>query len=232
MLHRWLQLASTPAVRAARDRYGSAAPYARLDGTLGEDGPVNHDRLGEEEAAFIAARDGFYLASVSETGWPYVQYRGGPAGFLRVLDERTLGFADFRGNRQYVTTGNVAGDDRVSLILMDYAHRRRLKIFGRLRMIEAGQDEDLAARLAMPGYAGVIERAALIRLEAFDWNCPQHITPRFTEAEIEQALAPMRADMTTLLAENQRLRGLLEEQARPGGSDPAAARDRPAPGRP
>ena len=142
-------------------------------------------------------------------GWPYVQYRGGPAGFLKVLDDHTLGFADFRGNRQYVTTGNVADNDRVSLFLMDYAHRRRLKIFGRLRMIDSGQDADAVARLAVPGYAGVIERAALIHVEAFDWNCPQHITPRFTQAELESALAPMRADMETLVAENERLRRLL-----------------------
>lgn len=209
MLHKWLQLASTPSVREARERYGSAAHYARLDGSLGQGGEVGHDRLGDAEAEFIAERDGFYLASVSATGWPYVQYRGGPAGFLKVLDDRTLGFADFRGNRQYVTTGNVADNDRVSLFLMDYAHRRRLKIFGRLRMSEAGQDADTVSQLAVPGYAGVIERAALIHVEAFDWNCPQHITPRFTQAELEGALAPMRADMETLVAENERLRRLL-----------------------
>ena len=124
MLHRWLEIASTPSVKAVRARYGSAAQYGRLDRTLDPDGPVRNDRIGEAEAAFIAGQDGFYLASVSETGWPYVQYRGGPAGFLRVIDERTLGYAEFRGNRQYVTTGNVAMNDRVSLFLMDYAHQR------------------------------------------------------------------------------------------------------------
>ncbi len=209
MLHRWLEIASTPAVKAARERYGSAAQYARLDGTQDPDGPVRNDRLGEAEAAFIAGRDGFYLASVSQTGWPYVQYRGGPAGFLRVLDERTLGYADFRGNRQYVTTGNVAGDDRVSLFLMDYAHQRRLKLFGRLRMVDAGDDPGLAASLAVPGYSGRVERAAVIAVEAFDWNCPQHIAPRFTPSELEQALAPVREEIAALRAENDRLRGLL-----------------------
>ncbi len=136
-----------------------------------------------------------------------MQYRGGPAGFLRVVDESTLGFADLRGNRQYVTAGNVAADDRVSLFLMDYAHQRRLKIFGHLRMIDAGADPDLVSGLAVPGYAGTVERAALIRVEAFDWNCPQHITPRFTQAEVEQALAPMRREIERLRAENERLRG-------------------------
>jgi uncharacterized protein len=209
MLHRWLEIASTPSVKAARERYGSAAQYARLDGTQGTDGPVRNDRLGEAEAAFIRGRDGFYLASVSETGWPYVQYRGGPPGFLRLLDEGTLGFADLRGNRQYVTTGNVAGNDRVSLFLMDYAHQRRLKIFGRMRAVDASEDPELAASLALPGYPGKVERAALITVEAFDWNCPQHITPRFTQAELAEAFAPVREELLALRSENERLREAL-----------------------
>lgn len=203
MLHNWLKIASTPTVWAARERYGSAAQYARLDGTLDQDGPVRNDRLGEAEAAFIAERDGFYLASVSETGWPYVQYRGGPAGFLRVVDERTLGFTDFRGNRQYVTIGNVAANERVSLFLMDYAHQRRLKIFGRVRVVDSNEHPRLAASLAVPGYPGRVERAVLIEVEAFDWNCPQHITPRFTQSELEEALAPLREEIASLRAEKR-----------------------------
>ncbi|HEV2602573.1 MAG TPA: pyridoxamine 5'-phosphate oxidase family protein [Microvirga sp.] len=206
MIHRWLEIASTPSVRAARERYGSAASYAKLDGTNPADEPVRNDRLREKEAAFISARDGFYLASVSETGWPYVQYRGGPAGFLRVMDERTLGFADFAGNRQYVTAGNVAADDRVSLLLMDYAHQRRLKIFGHLRMVDAGDDPELASSLAVPDYGERVERAALIRVEAFDWNCPQHITPRFTLAELEGVLAPVREEIDSLRIEDRLFR--------------------------
>ena len=213
MLHKWLEIASTPAVKAARERYGSAAQYARLDGTLDPDGPVRNDRLTDAEAGFIAARDGFYLASVSETGWPYVQYRGGPAGFLRVIDERTLGYADLRGNRQYVTTGNVVGNDRVALFLMDYAHQRRLKIFGRVRIVGASADPELADKLAVSGYGGGLERAVLVTVEAFDWNCPQHITPRFTQSELEQALAPVRDTITALRAENERLHSLLGERA-------------------
>jgi predicted pyridoxine 5'-phosphate oxidase superfamily flavin-nucleotide-binding protein len=212
MLHKWLQIASTPAVKAARARNGSAAQYARIDGTADPEGEPRYDRLGPAERDFIAARDGFYLASISETGWPYVQYRGGPPGFLRVLDETTLGYAEFRGNRQYITTGNVAGNDRVSLFLMDYAHQRRLKLFGHLRLIEAESDPTLVARLTVPGYNATIERAALIQLEAFDWNCPQHITPRFTEAEIDAALGPVRDEMAALAAENERLRGVLGEK--------------------
>ncbi|MET0743699.1 MAG: pyridoxamine 5'-phosphate oxidase family protein [Microvirga sp.] len=213
MLHRWLEIASTPSVKAAREHYGSAAQYARLDGTLDRAGPVRNDRLGQAESDFISGRDGFYLASVSETGWPYVQYRGGPAGFLRVVDDRTLGFADFRGNRQYVTAGNVAENDRVSLFLMDYAHQRRLKIFGRLRMVDASANPELAASLSLPDYAARSERAALIQVEAFDWNCPQHITPRFTHEELEQVLAPVREEIESLRAENQRLRHRLDRGA-------------------
>ncbi|WP_262269646.1 pyridoxamine 5'-phosphate oxidase family protein [Microvirga yunnanensis] len=219
MRHKWLEIASTPSVKAARERYGSAAQYARLDGTLGGTGPVRNDRLGQAESDFISGRDGFYLASVSEAGWPYVQYRGGPAGFLRVLDDRTLGFADFRGNRQYVTTGNVAANDQVSLFLMDYAHQRRLKIFGHLRMIDASADPELVATLAVPDYAARSERAALIRVEAFDWNCPQHITPRFTQEELEGALIPVRAEIESLRAENQRLRHRLGHDIRAARQD-------------
>ncbi|WBV42358.1 pyridoxamine 5'-phosphate oxidase family protein [Pseudoroseomonas cervicalis] len=207
MRQRYLDIASTPSVLAARQRYGGD----RWAGGA-EDDPGG---LGEAERRFIAARDGFYLASVSETGWPYVQFRGGPAGFLRVLDERRLGYADFRGNRQYITAGNVAADDRVSLFLMDYAQRHRLKIFGRLRMVDARDDPALAERLAVPGYAAKIERAALITVEAFDWNCPQHITPRLTEAELEVVLAPVQDAMARLKAENDRLRRLLQAAGTP-----------------
>jgi len=210
MLHRWLEIASTPSVKAAREHYGSAVQCARLDGTLDPAGPVRNDRLGQAESEFISGRDGFYLASVSETGWPYVQYRGGPAGFLRVLDYHTLGFADFRGNRQYVTTGNVTENDRFSLFLMDYAHQRRLKIFGRLRMVDASADPELVTTLVVPNYAARSERAAVIQVEAFDWNCPQHISPRFTHEELEQALTPVREEIESLRAENKRLRQRLD----------------------
>jgi predicted pyridoxine 5'-phosphate oxidase superfamily flavin-nucleotide-binding protein len=165
MLHKYLKIASTPSVKAARRHYGSAMQYAKLDGTLEAGGPVRNDRLTDQEAAFIAERDSFYIASVSETGWPYVQFRGGPPGFLRVLDEHTLGYADFRGNRQYVTTGNVAANDRVSLFLMDYTNCRRLKIFGRMRVTDVSDDPVLEAEFA-DVLAPVWQEVASLRAES------------------------------------------------------------------
>jgi predicted pyridoxine 5'-phosphate oxidase superfamily flavin-nucleotide-binding protein len=182
MGHRFAEIAFTPAVRARQAQHGSRSAYARFD-----EGPSRGVGLGARETEFIAARDGFYLASVGETGWPYVQFRGGPPGFLRVLDDSTLGFADFRGNRQYVTLGNLTGNDRVALLLMDYAGRRRLKVLGRARVVGSAEEGDLAGRLAVAGYPAVVERAVLVRVEAFDWNCPQHITPRWSRAELESA---------------------------------------------
>jgi predicted pyridoxine 5'-phosphate oxidase superfamily flavin-nucleotide-binding protein len=194
MAHRFSEIAFTPAVRAAQAAHGSARAYeSRLAGET----PFG-DRLGEPEAEFIAARDSFYMASVGETGWPYVQHRGGPAGFLKVLDETTLGFADFRGNRQYVSLGNVTGDDRVCLFLMDYANRARLKLFGHARITNDPAD---LARLASAGYAGKVERGWLIEVSGFDWNCPQHITPRFAEAEVIAGVTPLHRRIAELEAE-------------------------------
>jgi uncharacterized protein len=183
------EIAFTSAVKCVQEIMGSRKAYARS-----EFGPDVKGRLAEDEIAFIAARDSFYIASVSETGWPYVQFRGGPAGFLRILDEQTIGFADFRGNRQYITTGNLAGDDRVSLFLMDYPNRRRLKIFGHVRAVNVRDDTALAATLTVKDYGAVVERSMVITVAAFDWNCPQHITPRFTESEIAKAFAAHRED--------------------------------------
>lgn len=219
----YLEIATTPAVAAAQEHYGSAAQWGRIRARgateAGDAGPG--DPLGPPERAFIAERDGFYLASVSETGWPYVQYRGGPAGFLTPVDEATLGFADLRGNRQYITTGNVQANDRVSLFLMDYAHRQRLKIYGRMRIIDAADDPALAAKLTVPGYPGRVERLVLITVEAFDWNCPQHITPRFTQAEVEVALSPVREELAALRSENERLRRELASRDQRGGEGAA-----------
>jgi predicted pyridoxine 5'-phosphate oxidase superfamily flavin-nucleotide-binding protein len=182
-------VAFTDDVRDAQRHYGSRAIYARVESRArATSGP---DPLTETERDFLAARDGFYLATVGETGWPYVQYRGGPPGFLRVVDENTLGWADFQGNLQYISTGNLAGDDRVSLIVMDYAHRRRLKVFGRARVVTATAEPQVIARLADAEYDAVVERGVLVSVEAFDWNCPQHITRRFTAAELA-ALMPQR----------------------------------------
>jgi hypothetical protein len=178
MSSRFASIAFTRAVRQLQERDGSRSHYARGDSAGG-----GADPLGAEEAAFIRERDSFYLATVSETGWPYVQHRGGPRGFLKVLDAQTLAFADFRGNRQHVSEGNLAVNDRVAMILVDYANRERLKLLGRARMADAADEPDLAVQLADPGYGAKVERVAVIRIEAFDWNCPQHITPRYTKEE-------------------------------------------------
>ncbi len=195
MGNRFAEIAFTPGVQSQQEHYGSRSSYQRF-----LEGEPWNDRLSAKESEFIHARDGFYLASVSETGWPYVQFRGGAAGFVRVLDEQTLAWADFRGNRQYVSTGNVSSNDRVALILMDYANRRRLKVLGHARVVPVGEDEELAARLAVPGYQAVVERAVLVRVAGFDWNCPQHITPRFTVDEVERATKPLRERVAELEA--------------------------------
>jgi len=197
--NRFLEIAFTPAVKQAQRRLGSRERYARIE-TQG----AAQDRLGPEEAAFIAERDGFFVATVGETGWPYIQRRGGPKGFLKVLDSRTLGFADYSGNRQYVSVGNLAGDDRVALILMDYTTGQRLKVLGRAATVDTTADAVLRERLMDPGYLARMERGVLIRVEAFDWNCPQHVTPRFTMEEIEAAVEPLKARIREL---EQRLAG-------------------------
>ena len=202
MARAFAEIAFTPAVLAAQEKQGSARNYARFLTPEADAG----DRLTETEAAFIAARDGFFQATVSETGWPYVQFRGGPAGFLKVLDGKTIAYADFRGNRQYLSVGNLSQDDRVSLILVDYPNRRRLKIWGRARVVDRETDPDLVARLFDDGYRARPERAVVITVEAFDWNCPQHIPQRFTVEEFEQALMPLREELGRLRAENDRLK--------------------------
>lgn len=197
------EIAFTPAVQALQQRHGSRANYARMAAAADPD-----QTLGEREAAFLAAADSFYLATVGETGWPYVQHRGGPRGFLRVLGPALLGYADFRGNRQYVSAGNAGSDGRASLIVMDYPNRRRLKILGRLQFVEAAAAEPALVRaLELPDHPARIEHLALIEVEAFDWNCPQHITPRFTQAEIENAVRPLHERIARLDAELAALRG-------------------------
>ncbi|MFM9938177.1 MAG: pyridoxamine 5'-phosphate oxidase family protein [Hyphomicrobiaceae bacterium] len=195
MGHKFAEIAFTPTVKAMQEQLGSRNSYARM-----ESGETRNDRLGPSEAGFIAARDSFYMASVGETGWPYMQHRGGPEGFVRVFDEKTLGFADFRGNRQYVSVGNVMKDDRVSLFLMDYANRTRLKLLGRARLVDVA-DEETLERLNVSGYRAAVERGFLITVEAFDWNCPQHITERYSLADVEEATAGLRQRIAELEAE-------------------------------
>jgi uncharacterized protein len=209
MPYGFLDIASTPGVRAAQEANGSGAYWASFHGDRA------FDRFSEGEAAFIAERDSLYMATVSESGWPYVQHRGGPPGFIRVLDDRTLAIADFRGNRQYISVGNLIASDRAALFLMDYPNRRRLKIYAHVEARDLTADPDLAAKLTLPGYGAKVERGLMIRLVAFDWNCPQHIIPRFSEAELAPALAPLRARLEALETENQTLRAELAARPQP-----------------
>ncbi len=201
MGHRFLELAATPAVKAAQTDNGSRQAYAQLEG-----GEPDHHRLGDPEAIFLARRDTVYMASVSETGWPYVQHRGGPAGFIKVLDDTTLGFADYRGNRQYISLGNVRSDNRVALIAMDYPNRRRLKLLGRLSEVDLDAEPLFARAVVDSAQPAKVERGFRLKVEALDWNCPQHITPRYTEAELAPALAHLENRIAALEVENARLR--------------------------
>jgi predicted pyridoxine 5'-phosphate oxidase superfamily flavin-nucleotide-binding protein len=196
------EIAFTPAVQALQAAHGSRSAYARM---AAEGGPS--DGLSAREADFLAATESFYLASVSETGWPYVQHRGGPRGFLRVVSPARLAFADFGGNRQYVSAGNVSWDNRVSLFVMDYANRQRLKLLGHLRFEDiADADPELVFAVELPGYGARVERIATIEVEAFDWNCPQHITPRYTLEQVEAASQPLHERIAALEAEVRALR--------------------------
>jgi predicted pyridoxine 5'-phosphate oxidase superfamily flavin-nucleotide-binding protein len=201
MPYGFLDIAVTPSVRRAQAAMGADQLWEDFDGAR------QFDRFGARETAFIAARDSFYLASISETGWPYVQHRGGPPGFLALIDDRTLAFADYRGNRQYISTGNVAANDRVSLILVDYPQRARLKIYAHAEQVDLAADPALTARVTDPAYKARLERIFRLRLVAFDWNCPQHITPRYTDQEVAHAIAPLRDRLAALEAENAALRG-------------------------
>ncbi len=182
MARAFANISFTDSVKKAQSQYGSRESNAGF-----EQAEEERSELTLREAEFIGQRDSFYQATVSETGWPYVQHRGGPAGFIKVIDENTLGYADFRGNRQYLSVGNLNANNQISIIMMDYPNRRRLKIWGRVEIVHADEFPDIIAQLEIPGYRARVERGILIKVEAWDWNCPQHITPRYSEAEIAEA---------------------------------------------
>ena len=202
MARAFTEIAFTPEVRAVQARQGVADAYARFMTPEAE----RADTLGPDERAFIEARDGFYLATVSSAGWPYVQFRGGPAGFAKALDGKTIAYADVRGNRQYLSVGNLSGDDRVSLFFMDYANQRRLKVWGRAKTVDADADPALLEALFPKGYRARPERSVLIAVEALDWNCPQHIPQRLNAEELKPRLARLMTEVERLRAENARLR--------------------------
>lgn len=206
MPYHFLEVAVTPSVRAAQANMGVDQIW------LGADNRPS-DTLTEDEIALIASRDSFYMASVSETGWPYVQHRGGKAG-LKIVDQRTLAFADYLGNRQYISAGNFAANDRACLFLMDYVRRARLKIYAYVERLALDADQELTELVSDPTYKGRAERIFRFRLEAFDWNCPQHIIPRYTEQQVEQAVAPLREQLQRLETENATLRARLENPER------------------
>ena len=199
MMQRFLDLALTPDVKAAQLRH-----FGRSQAVLSSH---VQDVLGGDETSFISEMDSFYLASVSQSGWPYIQHRGGPKGFLKVLGPSELGFADFKGNRQLITTGNISRDNRVCLFLMNYPLQARLKILGRMETLAPGQDANLAQDLVPAGRERATERLFRIQVEGYDWNCPQYITPRFTEAQVAAAIRPLRERVALLEAELARRNG-------------------------
>jgi uncharacterized protein len=193
MAERFMQNVLTPSVLAAQEHY-----YGRR-ASIGS--APERDSLTEEERAFIEARDSFYVATITESGWPYIQHRGGPRGFLRVVSSTQLAFADYKGNRQMLSTGNLAANDRVALFLMDYPGRERLKILGHARIEDARQHAELVAKLAEPEVHRLVERLFFIKVISFDWNCPKYITPRYTAAEVESAVEPLRQRIAELEAQ-------------------------------
>jgi predicted pyridoxine 5'-phosphate oxidase superfamily flavin-nucleotide-binding protein len=192
MTHKFAEIAFTDAVKDIQQSQGSRKAYEKME--VRSD---SNNILSETESSFIAERDSFYMSSVSETGWPYLQHRGGPAGFMKVLDTRTLGFADFSGNRQYVSTGNFVNNNRVALFFMDYLNKRRLKLLGRVQVIGTEESATLD-KLTPVDYSAQIERSFLIKVEAFDWNCPKYITPRYTQSQVEELIASLVEEIDTL----------------------------------
>lgn len=206
-------VAFTPAVKAVQERMGSRHGYARM-----EEGDGWRDRIDTGLRAFIAERDSFYLGTASATGRPYIQHRGGAKGFLKVLDESTLAFADYTGNRQYITTGNLSENDQAYIFLMDYPNRRRVKIWGRAEVIE--DDPRLLERLLDRQYRATPERAIVFHVEAWDTNCPQHIRPRFTEEEIAPAIETLKDRIAELEHELADLKSPVTTNSPDKGAQP------------
>jgi predicted pyridoxine 5'-phosphate oxidase superfamily flavin-nucleotide-binding protein len=194
-------LVFTPLVRKLQERYGSRMQYQRM-----QDSSKKPDRLSGFEVEFLEGRDSFYWATTGATGWPYVQHRGGPKGFIKVIDDQTLALADFRGNKQYISTGNLQSDDRVAMILVDYPRQARLKILGHVEIFEGDAAKPWLRRVTMPGYKAVVERVFVIHIAAFDWNCPQHITPRYTAEEIGEGMRSIEDKVDALEQDNKRLK--------------------------
>jgi len=196
----------TPVVKQLQERYGSRQQYERM-----KKSGASQDHFTAFEVEFLGERDSFYWATIGSTGWPYVQHRGGPKGFLKVIDDHTLALADFRGNKQFISTGNLLTDNRVAMILVDYPRQARLKILGRVDVLEGQQAGAWMDRVRIPGYKAIIERVFVIHVEGYDWNCPQHITPRYTAEEIHEAVRATEDRLRALEVENKQLRAEIEQ---------------------
>ncbi|WP_020529890.1 pyridoxamine 5'-phosphate oxidase family protein [Flexithrix dorotheae] len=196
----YAKLAFTEAIKKLQQAYGSRSNYEKMERFSDQEG------LSPRETKLIEGRNSFYMASHGANDFPYIQHRGGPTGFLKVLNSQTLGFLDFSGNKQYITVGNAQTNNKVALILVDYPARARLKIYAELEVLSLEENPELTARLSLPDYKHRPERVILLHIKAFDWNCPQHLTPRFTQEEIEKAFAPQFEYIQYLEAEVKRLR--------------------------
>lgn len=202
MSNKFYDITFTENVKAAQEKYGSRRQYERMR-SLGDRNAV----LSDAEFDFIEQRDGFYMGSVGADGQPYIQFRGGKAGFLKVLDEKTIAFADFRGNMQYISVGNLRGENKkTALFLMDYENQRRLKILAETEVKDAADAPELIEKLRDENYDAKIERAIIFHIKAFDWNCPQHITPRYTLDEIKLMVQPLNDHIEKLEREIEKLK--------------------------
>lgn len=198
------QLAFSDAAKALQQEYGSRHIYEQVEKNNVVDG------LTENEKLFVAHQDHFYMASIGENGYPYIQHRGGPQGFIHVLDNHTLAFVDFSGNKQYISAGNIETNPHVALVMVSYPHRARLKLYAKARIVKVDEQPVLFKQIDPATYKHRPERIIILDIQAYDWNCPQHITPRYTTEEIEQAFAPQRRHITELEVENQKLKSELD----------------------
>jgi predicted pyridoxine 5'-phosphate oxidase superfamily flavin-nucleotide-binding protein len=205
MAKNFAEIAFSDAVKALQEQHGSRKGYERMEKINVIDG------LSENEMSFISNRDSFYLASIGEKNFPYIQHRGGPKGFVKVLDKNTIGFIDFSGNKQYISVGNFATNNNVALIMMDYPARARLKILAKAEIIELKDNSELLSKLDLGEYEFRPERMMLFHIEAFDWNCPQHIIQRFTLEEIQIAFEPKFQYISKLEEEIENLKSRLKE---------------------
>ena len=191
MARHFMEFAFTDSVKMVQKNYGTRAPYQKM-----EEKDEFRNKLTWQEKNYIKGRDSFYISSVGENGWPYMQFRGGPKGFLKSIDENTLAFADFRGNGQYISTGNFNSTKKTMLFFMDYANQQRLKVWAEAEVLHAADHPELLAKLSMPDYEATIERIFIFKVQAFDWNCPQHITPRYTKEEIKNGMVAIDQELT------------------------------------